>query len=204
MSDTAVSNNAKSLLLLTAVNSVWGVVMGLIGPFYILYIKDVAGGMDQLGIAYATMIFTQAIASYSMGKFSDRHGRKRFMIVSAYADAVILFLFTLITSPAQLFVLQAGLGITNAVAGTTRQALLGDLTAKTNRGLEIGRFNAIVGVFSAVGIAGGGVFAKFYGIKPIFSLAAVSVALSTTLLFFVRETESDPDSVPERKGKADF
>lgn len=186
-----MSDNAKSLLVLTAVNSVWSIVIGLIGPFYILYIKDIAGGMDRLGAAYAIMIFTQAIASYHMGKFSDRYGRKFFMIISAYLDAIILFLFTLISSPTQLFFLQAGLGLTNAVAGTTRQALLGDLTVRTNRGLEIGKFNAIVGVFSAAGIAAGGVLATYYGIKPIFYLASLSVAFSATFLFAVNEPRQD-------------
>lgn len=183
---TAV-NNARNLRILTAVNSVWSTVMGLIGPFYVLYIKDIAGGLDQLGIAYAILIFTQAVASYYLGRFSDRHGRKALIIASAYCDALILFLFTLIGSPLQLFILQAALGITNAVAGIGKQALLGDLTEKTTRGLEIGKFNAIVGIFSAAGILAGGILAKSYGIKPIFYIASVSVAISATLLFSLRE-----------------
>ena len=165
--------------------------MGLSGPFYVLYIKDVAGGVDQLGFAYAVMIFSQAIASYYMGKLSDRHGRKHLMIISTYADALILLFYTLISLPTQLFVLQVGLGITNAVAGTTRQALLGDLTVRANRGLEIGKFNAIVGVFSSVGLAAGGVLAKIYGIKSIFYIASISIAFSTTLLFAIKETQQN-------------
>jgi MFS family permease len=184
-----VNGNARNLLVLTAVNSFLGIVMGLIGPFYVLYIKDIAGGMDQLGIAYAIMIFTQAIASYYMGRISDRHGRKPFMIISTYLDAVLLFLYTIISSPTQLFILQAGLGVTNAVVGTTRQALLGDLTVTATRGLEIGKYNAIVGLCSAVGIAAGGILAKAYGLKPIFYIASVAVAFSATLLFAVKENK---------------
>lgn len=183
---TAV-NNARNLRILTAVNSVWSTVMGLIGPFYVLYIKDIAGGLDQLGIAYAILIFTQAVASYYLGRFSDKHGRKALIIASAYCDALILFLFTIISSPLQLFILQAALGITNAVDGIGKQALLGDLTEKTTRGLEIGKFNAIVGVFSAAGILAGGILAKSYGIKPIFYIASASVAISATLLFSIKE-----------------
>jgi len=96
MRSTVKRNNVQSLSVLRTVNSLVGFVTGLLGPFYILYIKDIAGNMDRLGTAYAIMIFTQAVSAYGIGKSSDKYGREPFMIASAYADAVIIFLFTVI------------------------------------------------------------------------------------------------------------
>jgi predicted MFS family arabinose efflux permease len=67
--------------------------------------------------------------------------------------------------------------------------LLGDLTVKEKRGSSVGTFNAIVGLSSAAGLSLGGYMAKIYGIKSLFYLAAIVVALSTVLLFFIREAE---------------
>jgi hypothetical protein len=94
MRNTVKKNSEQSLFVLTTVNSLVGIVTGLLGPFYILYIKDFSGSIDRLGTAYAIMIFTQAVSAYGIGKSSDKYGRKPFMIASAYAS--IIFLSTVI------------------------------------------------------------------------------------------------------------
>jgi DHA1 family multidrug resistance protein-like MFS transporter len=184
-----LSSNAKSLFIFTVVNSIWGIVMGLIGPFYVIYVEKLSGGMEKLGLAFAIMVFVQSVVSYYAGRFSDRLGRKPFLLLTGFCDSAILFLYTVISSSLQLYLLQAALGTTNAVAGTMKQALLGDLTIKAKRGTDIGRFNAVVGLFSAAGLALGGYAIKVYGIKFIFYFASAVVALATFLLVFMREAE---------------
>ncbi len=181
----------NSLLIFTLVNSVWGVVYGMIGPFYTLYIAGKSGGMEKLGFAFSIMILVQAAASYYVGRYSDRMGRKPFLFVMAYVDAFVLFCYTIVDRPYQIYILQALLGLTNAVSLTIRGSLLADLTKVDTRGSEIGRFNALVSVFTAVGFTLGGYLAKFYGLKSIFYFGAVVIACSTILLFFIREPEKD-------------
>lgn len=181
----------NSLLIFTLVNSVWGVVYGMIGPFYTLYIADKSGGMEKLGFAFSIMILVQAAASYFVGHYSDRLGRKPFLFAMAYVDAFVLFCYTIVNQPYQIYILQALLGVTNAVSLTIRGSLLADLTKVDTRGSEIGRFNALVSVFTAVGFTLGGYLAKFYGLKSIFYFGAVVIACSTILLFFIREPEKD-------------
>ena len=79
------------------------------------------------------------------------------------------------------------LGITNGIAGTIGTSLLGDLTVKEKRGRTVGKFNAIVSIFAATGLALGGFLAKIYGLKSLFYLASIVVASSTILLFFIKE-----------------
>ena len=183
------SSSARNLLIFTTVNSIWAIIFGLIGPFYIVYIAKLSGGMEKLGIAFSIMVLFQSATSYLAGHFSDRLGRRPFLFVTAYADAIILFLYTVITETYQLYLLQGMLGITNGVGDTISTSLLGDLTIKEKRGKAIGKFNAIVGVSSGMGLALGGYMVKLYGFKSLFYLAAVVVALSTILLIFIRERE---------------
>jgi DHA1 family multidrug resistance protein-like MFS transporter len=135
------------------------------------------------------MILLQSLTSYLAGRFSDKLGRRPFLLVTAYANVIILFLYTVINETYQLYILQAMIGITSGVEDTISTTLLGDLTIKEKRGKSIGKFNAIVSLSSAVGLACGGYLAKYYGLKSLFYLAAVIVALSTVLLFFINENE---------------
>jgi MFS family permease len=177
----------KSLRVFTIFSSVWGVVYGLIGPFYTLYVANISGGTEKLGFAFSIMILVQAGTSYFVGHYSDRLGRKPFLFLVAYMDASILFAYTFITQTYQIYILQAFLGVTNAVGMTIRESLLADLTRREKRGMQIGKFNALVSVFSAIGITIGGYMTKFYGLKSIFYFGAIVIACSTFFLFFIHE-----------------
>ena len=182
-------SSVRNLRIFTTVSSVWAVVFGLIGPFYVVYVERLSGGMEKLGFAFAIMVLLQSCTSYFAGRFSDKLGRRPFLLITAYADAAILLVYTVIHQTYQLYLLQGILGITNGVSDTISTSLLGDLTEKEKRGSSVGTFNAIVGLSSAVGLSLGGYMAKIYGIKSLFYLAAIVVALSTVLLFFIREAE---------------
>ena len=145
--------------------------------------------MEKLGIAFSITVLFQSLASYLSGHFSDKLGRRPFLIVTAYVDSAILLLYTVIHETYQLYLLQGMLGITNGVIDTISTSLLGDLTIKEKRGKEVGRFNAIVGLSAAIGLSLGGYMVKYYGIKSLFYLASFVVALTTVLLFFIRERE---------------
>lgn len=180
-------SSAKNLLIFTTVSSIWAIVFGLIGPFYVVHVKQLSGGMEKLGIAFSIMVIFQSVTSYYAGHFSDRLGRKPFLFITSYTDATILFLYTVIEGTHQLYLLQGMLGITNGIAETIRTSILGDLTVKEKRGKAIGKFTAIISLSSAVGLSLGGYVAKHYGINSLFYIASVVVALSTVLLFFIRE-----------------
>jgi len=149
--------------------------------------------MEKLGIAFSIMILLQSLTSYFAGYFSDRLGRRPFLFVTSYVDAIILFLYTIINQTYQLYLLQGILGITNGVANTITTSLLGDLTITERRGKAIGKFNAIVGLASAVGLTLGGYLVKFYGIRFLFYVASIVVVLSTILLFFITEGGTSAD-----------
>jgi len=171
------------------VSSIWAIVFGLIGPFYVVHVEKLSGGIEKLGIAFSIMVLFQSATSYLAGRYSDKLGRRPFLFLTAYIDAIVLFLYTVISETYQLYLLQGILGITNGVADTISTSLLGDLTVKGKRGKAIGKFNAIVSLASAAGLALGGYVAKLYGINSLFYIASIVVILSTVCLFFIKEGE---------------
>lgn len=177
----------RNLLLFTTVSSIWAIVLGIIGPFYVLQVEKLSRGMEKLGIAFSIMVLVQSLTTYFAGRFSDKLGRKPFLLVTAFTDAATLFLYTVIKETYQLYLLQAMLGVTNGIAGTIGTSFLGDLTIKEKRGKTVGKFNAIVSLCAATGLALGGYLVKLYGLKSLFYLASITVACSTVFLFFIKE-----------------
>ena len=161
--------------------------MGFIGPFYVIQVERLSGGMEKLGIAFSIMVLIQSVTTYFIGHFSDKLGRKPFLLLTAYADATVLFLYTVIHETYQLYMLQALLGITNGIAETISTSFLGDLTTKEGRGRTVGTFNAVVSLAAAGGLFMSGYMVKTYGLKYLFYLASACVALSTIFLIFIKE-----------------
>ncbi len=164
---------------------------GLIGPFYVVYVAKLSGGVEKLGLAFGIMVIVRSCTTYFAGFYSDKMGRKPLLYISAYSNAIVLFLYTLITEPYQLYILQAMLGVVDGISGTVSTSFLGDLTVKARRGRTIGKFNAIVGMSSGVGLFIGGYMIKIYGFKFIFYFASIIVALSTIFLFFLNEDANE-------------
>jgi DHA1 family multidrug resistance protein-like MFS transporter len=181
------SNSSRNLLIYTTVSSIWGIIFGFIGPFYVVYVEKISGGMEKLGMAFAIMVFLQSLTTYLAGHYSDKLGRKPFLLITTYIDAIVLVLYTVITKTHHLYILQSILGITNGVHTTIKTAILGDLSVREKRGTIVGKFNAIVSFASAIGLALSGYLVKYYGIEFLFYLAAAIVFLSTFLLFLIKE-----------------
>lgn len=192
MNETSI----KNFYVFTTVSSFWATVSGLIGPFYVIHVQKVSGGIEKLGMAFGIMVLLQSVSTYFAGHYSDRLGRRPFLIFAALSNAVILLLYTMVTDTWQVYLLQALLGITSGVAGTIRTTFLGDLTTRSRRGKEIGKFNAVVSLASALGLAAGGYMVKLYGIHSLFHSAAAVIALSSALLFLIEEEGMEPDMEP--------
>lgn len=182
-------SSSLNLLILTTISSVWGIAAGLIGPFLVLYVEKVSGGIEKVGLAYGIMIFLEAITNYVAGHFSDKLGRKPLLFLTLWADAIVVFLYTVVDRAYQVYILQALMGITTGVFATISTALLGDMTVKENRGASVGRFNAIVCFTAAGGVSLGGYVIKAYSYKPLFYFSSIVIALSTVLLFFIKEED---------------
>ncbi len=185
MVETAKKNASDStfnLLIFTIVSSLWATIYGLIGPFYVVHIGKISGGIEKLGIAFFILAFSQSATSYFAGRFSDKIGRKPFLFITAYINAIILVLYTIVDQAYQVYILQGILGVTNGILGTIEISILGDLTIDEKRGRIVGAFKGIVSLASSTGLLLGGFVAKIYGIDFLFYSAAAVVACSTILL----------------------
>jgi len=121
------------------------------------------------------------------GKFSDKIGRKPFLVIGGFATAIVVFLYTVIDATWQLYLLQIFSGIIAAGFETAEGAYLGDLTDHSKRGEEVGKYDAIIGVSEALAIIAGGFLAGRFGFETVFYIVAVISLISTLVMLGLRE-----------------
>ncbi len=182
-----MNKGSRNLFFFTTLSTIWAIIFGLIGPFYVIHVERISGGMEKLGISFGIMIFFQSLASYIAGRCSDKLGRKPFLFLIAYVDAIIFFLYTVIKGTWQLYMLQGFFGISNGVSQTISTSLLGDITTREKRGRAVGIFYAIVGIASSLGLMLSGYAVRLYGLKTISYVASFVLFFSTLLLFGIKE-----------------
>ena len=88
---------------------------GLFGPFYLIFINKIGGSIENFGIAVGIITLSGALMSFIAGRYSDKLGRKPLLIIGGYASAIIVFLYTIISSLWQLYLLQILSGLITAV-----------------------------------------------------------------------------------------
>src|SRR3989344_6961171 len=98
--------NKRNFKIFTFSNSLMALAFGLFGPFFLIFINNVGGSIENFGIAVGLVVLSGALVSLIAGKYSDKFGRKPFLIFGGYASAVIVFLYTVIYSVWQLYLLQ--------------------------------------------------------------------------------------------------
>jgi MFS family permease len=179
-----INSNLKIFII---VSSVASIAVGLFGPFYLLYIQQIGGSIEAYGIAVALMLAASAITSYFCGKYSDKIGRKPFLIAVWYLFAVMCFSYTLISTIWQLYTIQVLEGILSAIETTMTTALIADITIKHKRGLEIGTFNMITGLCMAFAVFIGGIAVGIYGFHIVFYICALFNATAATIMFGINE-----------------
>ena len=177
----------KNLNIFTLSNSLMALAFGLFGPFYLIFINDIGGSIENFGIAVGLIVLSGALTSYFAGKYSDSFGRKPFLIIGGYASAIIVFLYTIIGALWQLYLIQIMSGIISAIFETSESSFLGDVTEKDSRGKDIGKYDAMVGIAEAFAIFIGGFLVGIFGFEFIFYMVAIIFVVSTTMLFKLKE-----------------
>ena len=181
------NSRRKNFNIFTFSNSLMALAVGLFGPFYYLFINDMGGSIENFGIAAGLLVLSGALFSLFAGKYSDKIGRKPFLIIGGFATAIVVFLYTIIDANWQLYILQIFSGIIAAGFETAEGAYLGDLTDHSKRGAEIGKYDSIIGISEALAIIAGGFLAGRFGFETVFYIVSIVALISTGIMLGLRE-----------------
>lgn len=141
----------------------------------------------------ACIIVTQVIimaSATSIGRWSNRHGRKPLLLLGFGVLPLRAVLYTLVHGSAALIAVQVLDGIANAIFGVVAILVIADLTRGTGRfNLVGGALSTAIGLGAACSTTFGGKLIQLFGFRISFlALGAVSCGAFLLLLFSIPET----------------
>jgi MFS family permease len=160
-------------------------------PTLPLYIEDVGGTTQQIGIVMGSFALGLVLCRSWLGRLADRRGRKVVLLIGMTVAAIAPLGYLFVKSIPLLMLLRAFHGISIAAFTTGYSALVVDLSPLSKRGEIIGYMSLVTPIGSAVGPAIGGLVQAQAGYTPLFWLASVLGVLG----LFGANQVNEPESV---------
>ncbi len=157
---------------------------GVVIPFLPIYAQEFGASGVAVGILFGAHSASRTFLLPLIGRASDRHGRKAFLLWGLFFYALSSVAYLLADSLLTLIVIMALQGVATAMVQPVSMAYVGDLTPKGKEGAYAGYVNtAFLG-----GVAGGpilgGVIKDLFNMQASFILLGVLSLLSLLLLLF--------------------
>jgi MFS transporter, DHA1 family, tetracycline resistance protein len=202
---------AASLVPILAVNFVGTLGFSVVLPFLVYLVTRLGGNALIYGVMGATYSLFQLIGAPILGRWSDRYGRRRILLLSqagtaaswglflvalalpvtpmVRVDSAILGAFTITVPLAMLFLARALDGITGGNVSVAN-AYLADITTEKDRSANFGRMAVSGNLGFIVGPAFAGVLgASAWGdVAPVTGALAISLLACALIAFGLRES----------------
>ncbi|MEK7181425.1 MAG: MFS transporter [Patescibacteria group bacterium] len=180
--------NPKVKILLYA-DAIWYFGDGMLGPLFAVFTQRIGGDILEITWAWATYLMAGGLLTILVGKISDEKIKKEKLLVLGYAlNAVFTFSYLFVSTSAQLFLVQIGMGVAVALATPTWNAVYAKSEDKKIAGLEWGLADGLAQFLSGVAVVIGGLLVSRFSFKALFLVMGIvqtmsALAISQIVLF---------------------
>ncbi|WP_416149789.1 MFS transporter [Salipaludibacillus sp. HK11] len=193
----------RNLLIMWIANFFVAASATMVLPFLSIYIETFGSFSEAYVQRWSGFIFgiTFLIAFFVSplwGRFGDKFGRKKILLITGYGIAISIFLMSYVETVAGLFLLRMFMGIVTGFIPTS-MALISAQTKKEIAGKVLGTLQ--MGTVSG-GLFGpliGGLLADSVGFTYTFFITGIVITIATTLvLFAIKEVKVQVDEGPKQ------
>ncbi|QWH15864.1 MFS transporter [Bacillus mycoides] len=154
-----------------------GIAMMMLMPFFALYLKDKVDSLLQVGIIMALSPIAASFGSIIGGRIADIYGRKPIMIFSMASNALLMLGFLFIEGFIPYAILSIFLGLSNSLFHPAASAMVADVTAPEKRTEAYGLLRMGHNIGAAIG--------PIMGVSVVvLSKNLVFIIASSTMLFY--------------------
>lgn len=176
-----MSKSTISVLLLAVFIALTGV--GLIAPLMPIYAVELGATGMTLGLMVAGFSIARTVVQPIVGSYSDRIGRKRFIVIGLSIFSVAALTYSFATSVGHLILVRIIHGVGSAMAVPMAMAYMADSSPHG----EEGRYMGLLNIAIYAGIGGGpllgGIFRDVWGMNSAFySMAFLSLLAMVLVL----------------------
>lgn len=162
-------------------SNLWLFSDGLLGPLFAVFTEEIGGSILDITYAWAIFMIVTGVLTIVVGKIADTIGHEK-LLISGYAlNAVFTFAYLIIDTPLELFIVQAGLGLSVALANPTWYALYDRYSISKNDGLTWGKSEGQGNIATGVAILFGGVIVSVFSFTTLFVIMGVLQTIATIL-----------------------
>ena len=148
---------------------------GLWSPLLAVYTRSLGAETAQIGLVLATFQITNLASQYWWGRFSDRIGRRKPLLLLGTAGMALAYIG--VASAGQygwLFAARALEGVALSAYSTGSLALIGDLLEdQAGRGRLMGTYRTFGSLAFAIAALSGGWLADSFSLRVPFAIAAL-------------------------------
>jgi len=160
--------------------NIWYFGEGMLGPLFAVFAQRIGGDIFDIAWAWATYLIVTGLCFMAVGKIVDRRIDPRKVMVAGYAlNAFCTFGYLWVAAPWQLFVVQSGLGIANALATPTWQSLYAKHEDKKHDTYIWGVAGGQAKIITGFAIIIGGAIVSFVSFRELFFLIGIIQIIAT-------------------------
>ncbi len=158
---------------------------GIVNPLITVYSQGFGASGLWLGIVFSSFAISRSIVSPIIGKFSDRHERKRLMLFGMAAYAAFSLLYVVADSVYSLVAVRILHGAASAFIAPVVMAYGSEISDPDKRGSSLGLLTAARFFGFGIGPLIGGFVGYFFGVKMAFVVMAGFALFALVLMWLL-------------------
>jgi len=175
--------------------SIFGTVtgVGIVVPLLPVYAHNLGASGIYIGLIFGSFSLSRTFLLPYFGRYSDKKGRKPFIVVGLFAYTLVSLTFILANNVESLIGIRFVQGIASAMIMPAVQAYIGDITPPGREGFTMGLFNMSMFLGLSIGPLIGGVIRDHFSLDTSFaSMGFLALAGFLLSLFLLPPTKSEP------------
>ena len=188
-------NSTEKILFWSS--NIWMFGDGLLGPLFTVFTEKIGGSILDVTTAWAIFTIVTGILTDFMGKWGDKIGHEKLLIAGYALNAVFTFAYILIDSTTMLFIVQAGLGVSLALANPTWAALYDKYSCPSTDGSSWGAAYGHANIATGLAALAGGAVITYFSFQALFIIMGVIqvIATAVSLRIFVIKHDTHLTSI---------
>jgi len=178
----------KNYQILLAAETIFSLSSAIFGPIFAIYIQNI-GGENILNVGWTFLVFAvmTGLTAVISGKLSDKHGRKKLLLLGAALAIPVPFLYIFVTDIFQVLALQIINGISSGIVWPAWAAMLAEATQKDKRATQYGYYAAVESMVPGISTMMASAIVYFLGFQMMFLVMGLISIFGFLALCYLNE-----------------
>ena len=183
------ANLNKSLRILIATNTIMVFIIGMLAPFYAVFVVKIGGNIAFAGFSWAVFAIVSGVLTILFGRLQMKVKEQELMLALGYfIRGAVFFSYAFMGSISQLILTQVLWGIGAALGSPAFDAIYSSHTNKTDSIAQWGQWEGIASIATGLAAITGGILIQTTGYFMVFmGMSVMSILLGAYIWSLPRE-----------------